>query len=85
MQSRLIVNDKKKHFLFINFINTIHHENFIINFENELRIFLWKKVNALFNCVDFFKKRRISLHYLIDAWKLVSKSWNRDYFYVIKL
>jgi hypothetical protein len=37
MQSDLIVDDKEKHFVFIDFINTIHHKNFEVILENDLR------------------------------------------------
>ncbi len=40
MQSDLIADDKERHLVFIRFVNTVHHENFIINFQNDLRIFL---------------------------------------------
>ncbi len=40
MQSCLIADDEEKHFVFIRFINTVHHENFIINFQNDLKTFL---------------------------------------------
>jgi hypothetical protein len=43
MQNCLIADDEEKHFVFIRFINTIHHENFIINFQNDLKTFLWEK------------------------------------------
>jgi hypothetical protein len=42
MQNDLIADDEERHF-FLNLINTIHHENFIISFQNELRIFLREK------------------------------------------
>jgi hypothetical protein len=67
MQSRLIVDNEKKHFVLVDFINTIHYENFIVNFENELRTFLREeKMSDLITSI-FFKKRRINLHHLIDA------------------
>jgi hypothetical protein len=40
MQSRLIADNEKKHFVLTDFIYTIYHENFIVSFENELRTFL---------------------------------------------
>ncbi len=40
MQSDLIADDEEKHFVFIYFVNIIHHENFIINFQNDLKTFL---------------------------------------------
>ncbi len=43
MRSDLIVDDEEKHLVFIRLINTIHHENFIISFQNELRTFLREK------------------------------------------
>jgi hypothetical protein len=43
MQSDSIVDDEEKHFVFIYFVNIIHHENFIINFQNDLKIFVQKK------------------------------------------
>jgi hypothetical protein len=43
MQSDLIADDEEKHLVFIRFVNTIHHENFMISFQNDLRTFLREK------------------------------------------
>jgi hypothetical protein len=43
MQSDLIADNEEKHFVFIRFVNTIHHENFIISFQNDLKSFLREK------------------------------------------
>jgi hypothetical protein len=36
MQSDLIADDEEKHFVFIDFVSTIHHKNFEVILENDL-------------------------------------------------
>jgi CRISPR/Cas system-associated protein Cas5 (RAMP superfamily) len=43
MQSDLIADDEERHFVFIDFISTIHHKNFEVILENDLRASYKKK------------------------------------------
>jgi hypothetical protein len=84
MQSDLIADDEKRHFVFIDFINTIHHKNFEVILENDLRASYKKKeeMSDLIATILLISKESIIRVELTSM--LASNSKNQARFYAIQ-